>query len=119
MPDIAPSPVAHSAICLRNRRLSLIAGYNGIVHLVPGGASSACPFLEALDLTLKLLLTTSKSLYFLLKFLEHIFLLHRLGLVMFGLLGDLSLVGHRNIDLLLYPVDLASVCNQHLDGPAY
>ena len=38
---------------------------------------------------------------------------------MFGLLGDLSLVGHRNIDLLLYTVDLASVCNQHLDGPAY
>ena len=38
---------------------------------------------------------------------------------MFGLLGDLSLVGHRNIDLLLYTVDLASVCNQHLDGPAH
>ena len=38
---------------------------------------------------------------------------------MFGLLGDLPLVAYRNIDLLLYTVDLASVCNQHLDGPAY
>ena len=119
MPDIAPSLSAHSAICVRNRCLSLIALWNGIVHLVPGWASSACPLLEACKLTLKLLLTTGKFLYFLLKFLQHIFLLHHQSLVMFGLLGDLSLVGHRNIDLLLYPVDLASVCNQHLDGPAY